>query len=169
MEVTTELGHILAFGLTGYPRRMDRIAELRHFADEAGGYLVVAHPFRYWFHPVHFTRRGLPPVEMVPDVLARQPVFEFVDAIEVLNGGCSDEENLMALAVANLLGKPGTAGSDCHSEQGIGIACTAFERLAETPEAFLAELRAGRFHAAHGLASGELRPFTLEESPIISE
>ena len=160
MEVTTELGHILAFGLPGLPKRMDRIAELREYASEAGGYLAVAHPFRYWFDPVHFTRRGLPPMEMVPEVLARQPVFEYVDAVEVLNGACSVQENLMALAVANLLGKPGTGGSDCHSEQGIGIACTVFERPAETTESLLAELHAGRFYAAHDLRTGELREFS---------
>ena len=130
MEVSTELGHILAFGLPGYPKRMHRIADLRDYASEVGGFLAVAHPFRYWFDPGYFTRRGLAPVEMVPEVLARQPVFQYVDAVEVLNGGCSERENLMALAVANLLGKPGTAGSDCHSEQGIGTCCTVFERTA---------------------------------------
>jgi hypothetical protein len=97
---------------------------------------------------------------MVPEVLARQPVFEYVDAVEVLNGACSVQENLMALAVANLLGKPGTGGSDCHSEQGIGIACTVFERPAETTESLLVELHAGRFYAAHDLRTGELREFS---------
>lgn len=161
MEVTTELGHILAFGLTGYPRRMDRIAELREYAIEAGGFLAVAHPFRYWFEPVHFTRRGLTPVEMVPEVLAKLPVFEYVDAVEVLNGGCSERENRMALAVADLLGKPGIGGSDCHSEQGIGIACTVFDQTPETPEAFLEELHAGRFYAARDLPAGTPRRFSL--------
>ena len=163
MEVTTELGHILAFGLSGYPRRMDRIAELREYASEAGGFLAVAHPFRYWFDPVHFTRRGLPPMEMSAEVLAKQPVFEYVDAVEVLNGACSLQENLMALAVANLLGKPGIGGSDCHSEQGIGIACTVFERTPETPERLIAELRGGRFFAARDLPAGQLRRFTLDD------
>jgi hypothetical protein len=101
---------------------------------------------------------------MVPEVLAKQPVFEYVDAVEVLNGACSLQENLMALAVANLLGKPGTGGSDCHSEQGIGIACTVFERAAETSEALLAELHAGRFFAACDLRSGELRRLCAVDS-----
>lgn len=169
MEVTTELGHVLAFGLPGYPRRMDRIADLRRYANEVGGFLAVAHPFRYWFDPVHFTRRGLPPIEMVPEVLAKQPVFEYVDAVEVLNGACSERENLMALAVANVLGKPGIGGSDCHSENGIGVACTAFERAPDTPEAFLAELHAGRFYPAKGLNRGELGRFTLSGKAAVAE
>jgi predicted metal-dependent phosphoesterase TrpH len=163
MEVTTELGHILAYGLPGLPRRMDRIAELRDYASEVGGFLAVAHPFRYWFDPVHFTRRGLPPMEMSVEVLAKQPVFEYVDAVEVLNGACSLQENLMALAVANLLGKPGIGGSDCHSEQGIGIACTVFERTPETQERLIGELRGGRFFAARDLPSGQLRRFTVDD------
>jgi hypothetical protein len=169
MEVTTELGHILAFGLPGYPARMDRIAELRAYASEAGGFLAVAHPFRYWFEPVHFTRRGLPPMEMAPEVLARQPVFEYVDAVEVLNGACSERENLMALAVANLLGKPGIGGSDCHSEAGIGIACTVFERTPETPASFLTELHAGRFCAAYDLPRGEPRPFSPDGRATVTD
>jgi len=159
MEVTTDLGHVLAFGLPGFPRRMDRIAELREYASEVGGFLAVAHPFRYWFEPVHFTRRGLTPIEMVPEVLQKQPVFEYVDAVEVINGACSEQENLMALAVANLLGKPGIGGSDCHSEQGIGVACTVFERTPDTQESFLEELRMGRFVAGYDLPKGELRTY----------
>ena len=169
MEVTTELGHILAFGLPGLPGRMDQLSELRRYASEAGGYLAVAHPFRYWFEPVHFTRRGLPPMEMVPEVLAKQPVFEYVDAVEVLNGGCSERENLMALAVATLLGKPGIGGSDCHSEHGIGIACTVFERTPETPEGLLEELHSARFRAAYDLPKGKLREFSLDGRATVQE
>ncbi len=160
MEVTTDMGHILAFGLTGIASGIPHLARLRQAADECGGYLVVAHPFRYWFEPVHFTRRGLKPIEMVPEVLARQPVFQYVDAIEVYNGANTDRENLIALEVAALLGKPGMAGSDCHSTQGIGCACTAFERTVESPEAMLQELHAGRFRPMSNRPGESLRAFT---------
>ena len=170
MEVSTDLGHILAFGLPRYSPGIHRIAELRRLSLEVGGFLAVAHPFRYWFEPVHFTRRGLAPAEMVPEVLARQPVFEYVDGIEVLNGANSECENRIALAVANLLGKPGIGGSDCHSEQGIGSGCTLFERTLETPEMLLTELRAGRFVAAYDLPKGQARRFETssdeEAAPI---
>jgi predicted metal-dependent phosphoesterase TrpH len=149
MEVSTDMGHILAFGLPGFAPGIHRIADLRRIADEVGGYLAVAHPFRYWYEPVHFTRRGLTPPEMVPEVLARTPVFEYVDAIEVLNGANSDRENAIAVAVANYLGKPGIAGSDCHSETGIGCCLTHFERTIETPAQLVEELRAGRFTASY--------------------
>jgi predicted metal-dependent phosphoesterase TrpH len=149
MEVSTDMGHILAFGLPGFAPGIHRIADLRRIADEVGGYLAVAHPFRYWYEPVHFTRRGQTPPEMVPEVLARTPVFEYVDAIEVLNGANSDRENAIAVDVANYLGKPGIAGSDCHSETGIGCCITHFDRTIETPAQLVEELRAGRFTASY--------------------
>jgi predicted metal-dependent phosphoesterase TrpH len=164
MEVSTDMGHILAYGLTGYTSGIHELARLRQAADERGGYLVVAHPFRYWFEPVHFTRRGLTPPEMVPEALAKLPVFEYVDAIEVYNGANSERENLIALEVAQWLGKPGMAGSDCHSAQGIGCACTLFERELESAELMLQEMRAGRFAPMRNHASGELRTFTLGET-----
>lgn len=169
MEVSTDLGHILAFGMPGMTAGIPHLARLREAADECGGYLVVAHPFRYWFEPVHFTRRGLKPVEMVPEVLAEQPVFRYVDAIEVYNGANTDRENLIALEVAELLGKPGTAGSDCHSTQGIGCACTLFERSLETPEMMLAELRAGRFQAMSNRAGEALAAFTRPDGSGYSD
>jgi predicted metal-dependent phosphoesterase TrpH len=158
MEVTTELGHILAFGLPRFLPGIHRIAELRRLADEVGAFLAAAHPFRYWFEAAHFTRRGLKPVEMVPEILAREPVFEYVDGIEVLNGANSERENLIAQEVANHLGRPGIGGSDCHSEQGIGCCCTVFERTLETASMLIAELNAGRF------APEDRRPLVAESS-----
>jgi hypothetical protein len=96
---------------------------------------------------------------MVPEVLARQPVFELVDAVEVYNGANSERENAIALQVAAYLGKPGIGGSDCHSVQGIGRACTAFERGVESPQSLLQELHAGRFRPALDVEQGKPRLF----------
>ena len=160
MEVSTDLGHVIAVGLTEYVPRMRHLAELRRVMDELGGYIVAAHPFRHFFEAAHFMRQGKAPPELVAEVLAKLPVFQHVDAIEALNGLNTPRENVMALQVAQLLGKPVTGGSDCHSNQGIGYYCTIFEDEIETPEQMLAALRAGRFHAGHGLASGRPTPFT---------
>jgi len=160
MEVSTDMGHILALGLKGYAPGIRRLAELRKVADEAGGFLIVAHPFRHWFDPVHFMRQGRKPIAMIPEELAKLPVFELVDGIEVLNGCNTPRENVIALKVAKVLGKPGTGGSDCHSSSGIGYFCTVFEKMIETPEQMLAEMHAGRIRAAHDLAKGNLTLFT---------
>jgi predicted metal-dependent phosphoesterase TrpH len=160
MEVSTDMGHILAIGLKGYAPGSHKLSELRKVADNVGAFLIVAHPFRHWFDRVHFMRKGQQPPSMVPEDLAELPVFEYVHAIEVLNGCNTYRENLLALQVAKVLGKPGTGGSDCHSAQGIGYFCTVFEESLETPAQMLEEMHAGRFQAAHDLAKGNLTLFT---------
>jgi predicted metal-dependent phosphoesterase TrpH len=168
MEVSTDLGHILTYGLPHYVSGIRRATELRRVADEYGAYLVVAHPFRHWFDPVTFRRQGKEPPEMSIPKLSDLPVLQLVDGIEVLNGANTDRENRFALEMANFLGKPGTGGSDAHSTSGIGIYSTVFERPLESRDALVAELRAGRFFAAHGLRNGSLRRFSLHE-PINAE
>jgi hypothetical protein len=105
---------------------------------------------------------------MTPEQAAeRMPVFQLVDAIEALNGANTPRENLFALRVARVLGKPVTGGSDAHSRAGIGFYCTVFQTELQTPGDMLRELRAGHFHAHHGLLQGKLTYFTedsLEEA-----
>jgi len=154
------MGHILAIGLKGYAPGIRRLAELRRVADEVGGFLIVAHPFRHWFDPVHFMRQGKKPVPMIPEELAKLPVFELVHGIEVLNGCNTPRENVVALKVSKVLGKPGTGGSDCHSTSGIGYFCTVFEKDLSSTEEMLQELHAGRIQPAHDLAKGNLTMFS---------
>jgi PHP-associated len=164
MEVSTDLGHILTYGLPHYVAGIRRAAELRRVADEFGAFLVVAHPFRHWFDPVTFRRFGKEPPEMIPSRMAELPVMQLVDGIEVLNGANTERENRFALEVSNYLGKPGTGGSDAHSRSGIGIYTTIFERAPASTAEMVHEMHAGRFHAARGLPDGRLRPFTLDDS-----
>jgi hypothetical protein len=168
MEVSTDLGHMIVVGLTQYVPGIRHAEELRRVLDDLGGYMVVAHPFRHWFDPVYFRKQGKEPFTMTPAQAAeRMPVFSLVDAVEALNGANTPRENLFALRVAKALGKPVTGGSDAHSRAGIGFYCTVFEKDLTSTEEMLAELRAGRFHAHHGLLQGKLTAFTeesLEES-----
>jgi len=159
IEVSTDSGHIIAIGLPAYVPGIHRLAKLREVADEAGAFLIGAHPFRHWLDRRHFERIGQEQPDMTPEALARRPVFQLVDAIEVLNGCNTEAENQIAFEVAERLGKPGTGGSDCHSRQGIGYYCTLFERELEAPAMMVAELHAGRFLPASGLAEGALEVY----------
>ena len=47
MEVETDLGHMLAFGLDRYQPGFHKAAELRRAANSVGGYVITAHPFRF--------------------------------------------------------------------------------------------------------------------------
>jgi hypothetical protein len=97
---------------------------------------------------------------MIAEELANLPVFELVHGIEVLNGCNTPRENVIALKVSKVLGKPGTGGSDCHSTSGIGYFCTVFDKDLTSTEEMLEELHGGRIQAAHDLAKGNLTMFT---------
>ncbi len=169
MEVSTDLGHILTLGLDCYVPGIRRAEELRRVVQEAGGYMIVAHPFRHLFDPAHFRRMGGEPFNLTPEQAARLPVFEVVDAVEALNGCNTLQENLFALRVAQVLGKPVTGGSDAHSNQGIGIYVTVFERELESERQMLEELHGGRFYAAYGLRRGSLTRFSEQTAARLQE
>ena len=166
MEVSTDMGHILAIGLKGYESGIRRLEKLRQVADDQGAFLVVAHAFRHFFDPVHFKREGKEPFNLTPEQAAKLPVFQLVHGIEVLNGCNTPRENYFALQVAKILGKPGTGGSDAHSTQGIGYFTAVFEEDLETQAQMVEQLHKGRFFPGRGLAEGKLNNFWETAEPI---
>ncbi|MBI2767368.1 MAG: PHP domain-containing protein [Chloroflexi bacterium] len=166
MEVSTDMGHILAIGLKGYASGIRRLAKLREIADEQGAFLVVAHPFRHFFDPVHFKREGKQPFDLLPEQAARLPVFQLVHGIEVLNGCNTPRENYFALQVAKILGKPGTGGSDAHSTQGIGYFAAVFDETLDNTEQMVRQMHLGNFHPGRGLAEGNLNNYWETAEPI---
>ena len=46
LEVDTDMGHILVFGLHRYVSGMHTVHELRKTVNRAGGVMISAHPFR---------------------------------------------------------------------------------------------------------------------------
>lgn len=166
MEVDTDLGHILAFGLDHYQPGFYQARELCAAAAAAGGFTVTAHPFRGVLTQPGpgrpYLYRSLPgPLPATPEEALDHPVFKLVQAVEVANGGTVDEENGFALTVAGLLGLPGTGGSDAHSVHGLGRYVTAFPDEIHSEGEFLAALHAGAFYPAVGLRAGQLRPYTV--------
>lgn len=148
-EWTTNMGHIIVLGLDHGLPPIRSAQELRHYVLDAGGFMILAHPFRYFPGPMNLLfRQARDGATMRPEQLAEHPVFQLVDEIEVLNLGCSERENRLALQVARLLGKRGVAGSDAHSAAEVGRYATVFERELSAKEDLIAELRAGRFYAA---------------------
>ena len=159
MEIETDMGHIVVFGLDRYVSGIHKAEGLRRVADEVGGFLVAVHPFRRYFEPEDF---GVKPKRSWPQAVADAsalPVLGLVDEIEVLNGGCTERENLLALEVAKRLGMKGTGGSDAHSERGLGCFVTVFEREIRSESELIAELKAGRFYPAQRLPTGEITPY----------
>ncbi len=166
MEVSTDMGHILAIGLKGYESGIRRLQRLREVADEQGAFLIVAHPFRHFFDPVHFKREGKEPFNLLPEQAATLPVFQLVHGIEVLNGCNTPRENYFALQVAKAIGKPGTGGSDAHSTQGIGYFTAVFDEVLESQEHMVQQLHKGHFYPGRALAEGRLNNYWETAEPI---
>ncbi len=140
-EFTTNQGDILVFGFYEDIKELLIIQELREKVTAAGGYMIVAHPFR------GFKTFGIGQLQLTVEQACKRKVLEFVDAVEVGNGKLSPEENDMARKVAEKLGLPGTGGSDAHRVDEIGTWVTVFEKEIESEMELVQELHAGRFKA----------------------
>ena len=166
MEVETDFGHMLAFGMDRYQAGYNKAAELRKAATAAGGYVITAHPFRGVLSGAGRSRaliyQSIPdPLPEKPEDALDHPVFKLADAVEVANGGTIDRENDFAMAVAGLLKLPVTGGSDAHSTHGLGKFLTEFADEVNTEAEFLKALHSKQFHPVTGLRTGNLRPYVI--------
>ncbi len=161
MEVTTDLGHIGVFGLDRYVGGIYKLAELRRVANGEGGILVVNHPFRYKLDArFSFINPDSEPIDPEhPERAARLEIFRMADAIEVLNGACSEEENCFALSVARAIGLAEVAGSDSHSERSIGCVTTLLDTPVTNERELIDAIKARRCAACRGLLKNAVERF----------
>ena len=147
VEITTEEAHLLVFGLKKYIFGMHHTSFVRRLVDEAGGVIIVAHPYRR-----HFPLGAEPEDERYYPALTRaceSPVFEVADAIEVVNGRGSDAENAFSKEISERLNIRGIAASDAHEVKDIGRCATFFERRITNLEELITDLKEGRFREAN--------------------
>ena len=145
LENYSPLGHIITLGLdrhvTGFTGGIETVRQMRREVDNVGGVMILAHPFRYLFDlPGIYSQNILfeDPLDMPasPEEAAQHPVFELVDDVEVVNGANNEKENRFAQGVAQVLGKPGTGGSDAHSVNGLGKGSTVLPSEFEMRETY---------------------------------
>ena len=142
-EVSTEEGHLLVYGLKEYIFGMHRAQYVKDLVEEAGGAIVVAHPYRRKYTKVaHTSPQAF--YEML-DRACSSDVFSLADGVEVFNGRGSKEENAFSAEVAKRFEMGGTGASDAHKIEDIGTFATEFEGKIRNLEDFIAELKAGRF------------------------
>lgn len=144
IEINTDDGHILVYGIDRYVYGMHRSHELAKHVRAADGAMVAAHPYRRqmpWY------------VEDERDYhdalvrAARNPAYQYCVALEKLNGRGTQKENAFSAALCEHMGMPGTAGTDSHSRSDIGRCATNFERDIHDIYELIEELKAGRFEA----------------------
>ena len=130
MEVGTDKGHVLVFGLEQYVLAHMSLSELRATVERTGAAMILAHPHR----------------EENPSVSWQQLPLLF-HGVETLNGSDANGANAYVASMADSVGLPGTGGSDAHSEGAVGSCATRFERPIRNDADLVQELLAGRFKA----------------------
>jgi predicted metal-dependent phosphoesterase TrpH len=150
MEVSTDLGHVLVYGLEEYVSGILYAETLRQVVDKVEGVMFAAHPYRRAFVQTN-GRWDAPKPTLTVQEAADRTIVQLVDGLEVYNGATGDRENAMAMAVREYMGLRGIGGSDAHSEHGLGCCVTAFERRIRNERELIEELRAGRFRAINRL------------------
>ena len=134
VEVTTELGHVLVYGLTeAFPRITDS-KRLRDYCNERDALMYLAHPARD------------------PGLRVPKAAMELFDGVEGLNGCDGPLQNQSASSRGRTRPLPPIGGSDSHALHEVGTAATEFEAEIES----LADLMSA-------LRSGDYRPTTLPD------
>lgn len=104
VEISTTQGDVVVLGTYELPPKPWTPEVVADFAKSIGGVSIVAHPFRTYG-------------------MGERARNYKVDAIEVLNGGSSQDANDEAKEFAKILGLPGTAGSDAHQVSELFSVC----------------------------------------------
>ncbi len=134
-------------------------------ADTRWGHLLVFCPDREWMSGFNFQQK-LDPVELVKEVDAHQgvavPAHPFrgmismgervkelphLYAIEAINGGNRDDENIWAMELADRLGVAQVGGSDAHFLEELGAGLTEFQDQVRSMEELVAGIKSGKVQA----------------------
>lgn len=141
VEINTDDGHILCYGLGFYKYGMHRVNELAHHVNGAGGVMVAAHPYRRQLPRDQLSESDY---EAAVQRSSRNPAYGYCVALERFNGRGKPAENGFAAEVCDVVGLPCTAGSDAHSPGDIGRCATEFVDSIDGLAGLIEALRKGR-------------------------
>jgi hypothetical protein len=126
VEISTDDGHILAFGIDKYVFGMHRSRELASYVEKANGAMVAAHPYRRqmpWFS------RNEEEYRASLEKASRNPAYQYCQGLEEINGRGSDKENEFSRRLCE-------------------VKCaTYFDREIHDERELIDEIKAGRFYA----------------------
>ena len=128
VEVTTELGHVLVYGLPNLIPRISEARKLRELCNAHGALMYLAHPARD------------PGLRVPPE-----PFRELFDGVEGLNGCDGPLQNQSASSRGRSCPLPPIGGSDCHAVHEVGTAATEFDGEIRTVRELLEALREGAY------------------------
>lgn len=140
IEVSTDMGHILVYGLHEYLPGIHKLERMRSIVQDLGGAMIVAHPYRSFGRRPGMGDPGPPSFQEA----SSRPFLRYVDGLEVMNGATEEDDNLLALKVAGELGLAAVGGSDAHSKLGLGCFVTIFDEEIKNEEDLIRQLKAGK-------------------------
>ena len=129
IELTTDLGHVLAYGLSPAAGPMPTAAAAFLAATRDSALLFLAHP----------ARDGLLRVD--------RRTVEYFESVEAINGSDTRLQNMAATGLAHGFRLPGVGGSDAHTRAEIGRAATRFHGSVADSAGLIAALRTGAYEA----------------------
>ena len=138
IEMNTEDGHMIVFGVTEFVFGMHHTDFLRDIVLKKGGFMILAHPFRHRYYSDE-------DIAIKVEECYDKPLFKLVDTIETLNGRAKEKQNQFSAALGKKLGWQGIAGSDAHFPRDVATVATKFERDVRNVEELIRELKAGRY------------------------
>ena len=155
MEMGTELGDILVFGLEMVPRNLYRAVDVRRYVEKHGGVMIAAHPVRS-----EITRalmlKTTPKLSL--EEACRRPLFGLVDAVEAANGWSAAQDVEFCFELCSRLGLKATGGSDAHFSRQVGCCLTIFENGLRNEADLVAAIKTGRFWAQDRRSEEEKSP-----------
>ena len=129
MELGTDVGHILVYGLDRYSPELLFIEELSSIVRSEGAAMVLAHPMR----PLSSGRKP-----------SWEEISEFFHGLEAVNGDHGETTDGYYGRLADELGVAAVGGSDVHGRQAVGRVVTAFPEPVADIRALVRLLRDGR-------------------------
>ena len=130
VEVTTELGHVLVYGLPSLVPRITDAKRLRTLCNEQNALMFLAHPARD------------------PGLRVPRAAMDLFDGVEGLNGCDGPLQNQSASSRGRSRPLPPIGGSDSHAMHEVATAATEFAATIETLDDLMAALRSGDYRPA---------------------
>jgi len=147
VELTTDVGHVLAFGPLRKPLWMGyRFDELVAECDESGTALVLPHPLRRYAGERAVKGGRTPPTA---EEIVALPQWSAVHAIEAASTQTTTLEHTLTAAALSVAPRPAVGASDAHGPDLAGAYATEVDGAVHTAEDLAAAIRAGHVRALH--------------------
>ena len=141
VELTTDVGHVLAFGPLRKPLWMGyTLAELVEECEQSDTALVLPHPLRRFAGERAIKGGRTPPT--AAEIVAL-PQWEMVHAIEAASTQTTELEHTLTAAALVARPRPAVGASDAHGPGLAGAFATDIDRVVHSAVDLAREIRAG--------------------------